>query len=307
MTPRIDPAFDLDAYMYRNKAFIDQKLIFILKELSEPGLARSAMKHSVTAGGKRIRPILCVAAFEAVAENSPDPLDRHPALLDAACAIEMIHTYSLIHDDLPAMDDDDLRRGKPSCHAAFGEAAAILAGDALLTHAFEVLSSANGGPGEIRLEIIRLMARAAGSKGMIQGQILDIQGESRTLSLDEIERVHRLKTGAMIEAAVCCGALLGGGNADERECLRRYASKIGLAFQVTDDILNVTGDPREMGKPAGSDEKRNKSAYPSLMGIEKARALARRLVDDAFGEIRHFDARSDPLRAVARRVIERNK
>lgn len=212
MTPRIDLAFDLDAYIDKNKKVIDKRLILILKEISGPGLARSAMEHSVTAGGKRLRPILCVAAFEAVAEeNVPDLLGRHPALLDTACAIEMIHTYSLVHDDLPAMDDDDLRRGKPSCHAAFGEAAAILAGDALLTHAFEVLSSANGAPGEIRLEIIRLMARAAGSRGMIQGQILDIQGESRTLSLDETERVHRLKTGAMIEAAVGCGALLGGG------------------------------------------------------------------------------------------------
>jgi geranylgeranyl diphosphate synthase type II len=220
----------------------------------------------------------------------------------------MIHTYSLIHDDLPAMDDDELRRGRPTCHVAYDESTAILAGDALLTLAFQILSEAqNSKPshGPKWLEIIHLISTAAGFHGMIQGQMLDISLEGHRLSRTELESMHRLKTGALIEASLCSGAVIGGGNRNQIDALEQYAKNIGLAFQVADDILNVEGDPELMGKAVGTDQLRDKSTYPSVLGLEESKKFAKDLIRQALHAIKLFDKRSDPLRAIANYVIER--
>jgi len=216
----------------------------------------------------------------------------------------MIHTYSLIHDDLPAMDDDDLRRGKPTCHVAYDEATAILAGDALLTLAFQVLSAAGSEyPHSRLLEVIYLLSHAAGYKGMVEGQMRDIASEGISLDIDAIEQIHALKTGALIQASVLSGAILGGGNTEQIEQLKIYGKNIGLAFQVTDDILNVEGDPALLGKAVGTDESRKKSTYPSVMGMETSKQFARKLIDNAMESLNMFDSKAEPLRAVARYII----
>ena len=262
-----------------------------------------AMNHSLLAGGKRIRPVLCLASAEAVGGADTD-------ILTAACALEMIHTYSLIHDDLPAMDDDALRRGKPTCHTAFDEATAILAGDALLTLAFEVLahgaSSGNIAPHRW-LRVIGEVARAAGRSGMIEGQMQDMAAEGSPLDVDRLERMHALKTGALIEVSVFTGALLAGADQGRIHGLRRYANRIGLAFQVCDDLLNVNGDAQRMGKATGTDQDRGKATYPGLMGLDSSRRLAQELIHEALKAIEEFDNRSDPLRAIARYIIDRTR
>ncbi len=302
--------FDLTSYIKKKQAIINKRLVRILKKgCSGSEHISAAMEYSVMAGGKRIRPILCIAAFESVGQHEkPPPVTPDKTILDIACAIELIHTYSLIHDDLPAMDDDDLRRGKPTCHIAFNEAAAILAGDALLTLAFGVLASAGINSKKDRgtcLDIINRIAVATGPMGMIEGQMIDIYSENKKLSADELKKTHSLKTGAFIESSICCGAILGGGTGNQIELLNVYAKNIGLAFQVVDDILDVVGNPDKTGKAAGADEKLNKNAYPCLMGIKKSKLFARRLIDAALDSISAFDCRSDPLRAVARYIIER--
>lgn len=260
----------------------------------------AAMRHCLMAGGKRLRPILCLAAAEAVAGASD------AAVLRAGCAIEMIHTYSLIHDDLPAMDDDAVRRGLPTCHVAFDEATAVLAGDALLSLAFEVLADLPTDP-DPALRVIRRIAAAAGPAGMIEGQMRDMAAEGRQLDRNELSALHRLKTGAMIRVAVETGATLAGASKADREALDRYADRIGLAFQVTDDLLNVDGDPDRLGKAVGSDARRRKSTYPALMGLPAARRAARDLVTEAVSAIAGFDDQAEPLRAIAAYVIERNR
>jgi geranylgeranyl diphosphate synthase type II len=258
------------------------------------------MRYSVMAGGKRLRPNLCLAAAEAVggkAENA----------MAAACALEMIHTYSLIHDDLPAMDNDRLRRGRPTCHIAFDEATAILAGDALLTLAFEIVAVDETCPAERRAEVIRILSGAAGAAGMVGGQMMDMLSEGRSLDRAELERLQRLKTGALIEAALACGAILAQGRADQVEALREYGRLVGLAFQVADDILNVEGDPSVMGKAAGTDLQRNKSCFPGVLGLEKSKEFAQNLVQRAVSALTGFDSGADPLRALARYVVERRK
>jgi len=267
-----------------------------------------AAKYSLMAGGKRVRPILCIAACEAVHGDFQN-------VLPTACAIEMIHSYSLIHDDLPAMDNDNLRRGRPTCHIQFDEATAILAGDALLTLAFQILSSANSFPGHdnknhhaaTQLKIINILSNAAGCNGMIEGQMLDISSEAKLLDLDKLEYMHLLKTGALIEASVCTGAVSACCNDRELEHLSSYAKKTGLAFQIIDDILDVEGDPLVMGKSAGADENRNKNTYPSLMGLENSKMLASKLVSDALSLLDIFDKNADPLRGIAGYIINRNK
>jgi geranylgeranyl diphosphate synthase type II len=255
------------------------------------------------AGGKRIRPVLCVAAAEAVG-------GKPQAVLPAACALEMVHTYSLIHDDLPAMDNDDLRRGKPTCHVAFDEATAILAGDALLTLAFEVLSSVQF-TGENQasgwLKVIHIISTAAGYRGMIRGQMLDMAAEGQHLTVDELKSMHALKTGALIEASLLCGALLADARKRQMEILKTYARNIGLAFQVTDDILNVEGNPKIMGKAVGTDELREKSTYPALLGLETSRQFAKNLVGEALQALEVFDKEADPLRGLATYIIERKR
>jgi geranylgeranyl diphosphate synthase type II len=292
--------FDLPAYLERNKARIDQALDGFLPPVTRAGRLAEAMRYSVMAGGKRLRPNLCLAAAEAVGGDSGDAMA-------AACALEMIHTYSLIHDDLPAMDNDRLRRGRPTCHIAFDEATAILAGDALLTLAFEIVAVHSPGPVERRTEVVRLLASAAGPAGMVGGQMLDMLSEGRALDQTELEGLHRLKTGALIEASLACGAVLAGGSGAQLDTLHEYGRLLGLAFQVTDDILNVEGDPSVMGKAAGTDVRRNKSCYPGILGLVKSKEFAQNLVQQAVSSLSGFDAGAAPLRAIARYVVERKK
>jgi len=295
--------FELKPYIKQKNQIIDASLEKMIQDSQSSKTLVKAMKYSLLAGGKRIRPVLCLAACEAVGGVPQDALA-------AACALEMIHTYSLIHDDLPAMDDDELRRGKATCHMAFDEATAILAGDALLTLAFEVLSSVDfedGNQAAQRLQVIRLISEAAGYQGMIQGQMLDIASESIKLSAAELQTMHRLKTGALIETSLACGALLAGADHRQRDLLNDYARKIGLAFQVADDILNVEGNPELMGKAVGTDSQREKSTYPSVLGIQASREFSKQLVREALQALETFDKQADPLRAIARYIIARKR
>jgi geranylgeranyl diphosphate synthase type II len=292
-------SFDLDAYLSSKRRQINAALDLMFPDTSRKIV--KAMKYSLMAGGKRLRPILCLAAAETVGGERQDAIR-------AACAIEMIHTYSLIHDDLPAMDDDELRRGQPTCHAAFDEATAILAGDALLTMAFEVLSSIDSTPENQALDlihVIHILSTAAGYQGMIEGQMQDMAAEGEPLSLKDIEKMHILKTGALIEASVTTGAILGKGNLFQVQQLKIYAKKIGLAFQVIDDMLNIEGDPKIMGKNVGSDQTRLKSTYPSILGMEKSKIFAKKLVMDALKALEYFDNKAHSLRAIGHYIIDR--
>jgi geranylgeranyl diphosphate synthase type II len=290
--------FDLKAYLTQRTAAIDQALDACLAHPGSEPRVVSAMRHSLMAGGKRLA--------------SADAVGRAPsqALMAAACALEMVHTYSLIHDDLPAMDDDATRRGRPTCHTAFDEATAILAGDALLTLAFEVLSAApaaEGLDGRRWRRVIHELALAAGHRGMIEGQMRDMAAEGRILDRRALEAMHRLKTGAMIVAAVRMGAIVAGASGAVLEKLDDYAQHLGLAFQVADDILNVQGDPALMGKAVGTDAVRRKSTYPSILGLAASRDLAVELVDRALRALESFANTAEPLRAIARYVIDRQR
>jgi geranylgeranyl diphosphate synthase type II len=223
-----------------------------------------SMQYSLLGGGKRIRPVLALAAAECVGGNISD-------VLPAAVALEFIHTYSLIHDDLPSMDNDDYRRGKLTNHKVFGEGYAVLAGDALLTYAFEMLSSKMNLPAELQLAVLNEVAVAAGKVGMVGGQVLDLEGEGKDLSLPEIENINKKKTGALLTVSTRLGAILAGGNEEQVNALTRYAQAIGLAFQIKDDILDIEGDSEVLGKPIGSDQKLAKATYPALMGLDKAK------------------------------------
>ncbi|MBW1896037.1 MAG: polyprenyl synthetase family protein [Deltaproteobacteria bacterium] len=297
--------FDLKVYLRTKKQSVDTALGGLWCDLPPyPTRLVSAMRYSLEAGGKRLRPILCIAASEAVGGL------EESAVMPAACALELIHTYSLIHDDLPAMDNDNLRRGKPTCHIAFDEATAILAGDALLTAAFEVLAVAGRrmeNNGTKWLEVIEVISRAAGYSGMVQGQMMDLSAEGRTILAEELEGLHRLKTGALIEASVKAGAVLGGGHSQQVDALGAYGRHIGLAFQLADDILNIEGKPEILGKPVGSDQVQDKATGPALMGLEQAKARARELISRAVDEMKAFGPLGEPLAALARYVIERQK
>lgn len=260
-----------------------------------------AMRYSLFAGGKRIRPILCMAAAEALA---CDPAPFMPI----ACAFECIHTYSLIHDDLPAMDNDDLRRGKPTSHKVFGEAGAILAGDGLLTYAFELLSSAETAAvlsAEKLVAIMHLIARASGSMGMVGGQSLDLAAEGKEIPFDRLRLIHSLKTGALITAAVQTGAILGNATEAQYNAITAYGEHIGLAFQIADDLLNVTGSTEELGKAAGSDAERQKATYPAFFGVEQTRSKAHDAAGAAVSALKEFDHHADPLRELAKYIIYR--
>jgi geranylgeranyl diphosphate synthase type II len=306
-TTAADPgAFRLDRYLTEKRTRVDESLCNYLQQQENkvPDRLLQAMSYSLMAGGKRLRPILCLAACEAVRG------DDAPAMA-TGCALEMIHTYSLIHDDLPAMDNDALRRGKPTCHVRYDEATAILAGDALLTLAFEVLAAdmqtGNRPPCPAGGSIIHLVARAAGPGGMIGGQVLDILSEGDPMSTDALENLHRLKTGEMIVAAVKTGAMIGAASDEQLGDMEQYARKIGLAFQVMDDILNVEGDPSLMGKSTGTDVALGKNTYPALMGLEASRDFARELVTRACGRLRPLGAAAAPLQALATYIVNRNR
>jgi geranylgeranyl diphosphate synthase type II len=295
--------FNLNAYLADKIERINASLESILKTSEPPDRLLEAMTYSLMAGGKRFRSVLCVAAAEAVGGKLED-------VLPAACALEMVHTYSLIHDDLPAMDDDAMRRGQPTCHKAFDEATAILAGDALLTLAFQTLSSVESDNEQQALKwlrVIQLVSQAAGYCGMIQGQMLDIGSEGSRLTLNELKSMHRLKTGALIEASLRCGAELVGVNTSQIQQLESYARHIGLAFQVTDDILNVEGDPAIMGKAVGTDKLRHKSTYPSLLGLEESKTFAANLIENALQALESFDQKAEPLRVIARYIADRKR
>lgn len=259
-----------------------------------PDQLLEAMRYSLFAGGKRLRPALALGAAEIVAGDDA-------VALPVACALEMIHTYSLIHDDLPAMDNDDLRRGKPTLHKVYGESTAILAGDGLLTMAFDVAAEAGN------IAVIRELAQAAGVAGMVGGQQLDLEAEGKQCTIEELKRVHACKTGALIRAAVRMGAILGGADAAALAALTAYGEYAGLAFQIADDILNVVGDAAIIGKPVGSDAVHEKSTYPALLGLDRARELAAEAVHAAIEAIEPFGADADAFRVLAQYVIDREK
>ncbi|MCK5382773.1 MAG: (2E,6E)-farnesyl diphosphate synthase [Gammaproteobacteria bacterium] len=270
---------------------------------THPATLHEAMRYTVMDGGKRIRPTLVYAGGQA-AGATPQFLDR------AACAIELIHAYSLIHDDLPAMDDDDLRRGKPSCHRAFGEATAILAGDALQSLAFQVLAGDTESTVSeaTRLRMIKTLALAAGSRGMAGGQAIDLAATGQQLNIAELEDMHIHKTGALIRASVVLGALCGSGPVQaDIEKLDHYAKCIGLAFQIRDDILDVEGETATLGKNTGMDQRLDKSTYPSVIGLDAARQRATELHSEAMNSLAGFDASADPLRWISAYIVERER
>jgi len=293
---------DLKAYLAERRALVNRALEGYLPRVRGPAFrVVEAMHYSLFAGGKRLRPILCLAAAEAV---GGDPAE----VLPAACALEMIHTYSLIHDDLPAMDDDDLRRGRPTCHKQFDEATAILAGDGLLTEAFRILADAAPrfeGREALLLEVIQLIGAAAGYQGMVGGQMLDLLAEGRQITFKELETIHRLKTGALLTASVRTGALLGGGTRAEVTILTAFGEKFGLTFQITDDLLDVEGDAAEMGKTPGMDARRRKATYPALLGQEKSREWARQLIQEGIELLAPLGAKAEPLREIGRYLLSR--
>lgn len=280
---------------------IDQRLMELIPADDLPeGNVHRAMRYSVSAGGKRLRPFLTIMGGNVIGDCSPE------ALLDIGCAVELIHTYSLIHDDLPALDNDDLRRGKPTNHKVFGEAMAILAGDGLLNQAFQVLTRV-ALPPERLLEIIRIIADGAGTTGMIGGQVVDIESEGKRIGADLLRYMHEMKTGKLIRAAFLAGAVAAGASESERQQLDRYAYNIGLAFQIADDILDIEGDPIKLGKPIGSDQHNAKSTWPSLLGLEASRQTARALVEEAVGILETFKPSDSTaaLQGLAQYVISR--
>ena len=291
---------DLDRYLTHRREQVEQALEQWLPTAPPaPQRLHAAIRHSLMGGGKRLRPILLLAAAEAVGGD-------WPKLLPFACALECIHTYSLIHDDLPAMDDDDLRRGRPTCHKQFDEATAILAGDALLTLAFELATRPIPGiDPAILLTVVGQLAMDAGINGMVGGQMLDMLGEGQTLTLDGLKNIHRHKTGALIRVSCLAGARLGGGNAGDARRLKFYGEAIGLAFQIMDDILDETGDSRLMGKATGQDRESDKATYPRLVGLEPARREAEHLVDQALENLLPFGSGAEPLRSLARYILTR--
>jgi geranylgeranyl diphosphate synthase type II len=294
---------DLKSYLKEQCARVDEALDQVLpKENELPHSLHKAMRYSVFAGGKRVRPILMLAACHAVGGGSQQAIP-------AACAMEMIHTYSLIHDDLPAMDDDDFRRGNPTNHKVFGEAIAILAGDALLTEAFKLLSDprfAAGCSPAARLSVIQEIAACAGSYGMVGGQVVDMESEGKSdIDLPTVQYIHTHKTGALIKAAVVAGAILGGADEQKLAAITRYGAAAGLAFQIADDILDIEGTTEEIGKDAGSDQARGKATYPAVMGIAAAREEAGIMMDEALRALEIFGNEAEPLREIAMYIVKR--
>lgn len=293
---------DLATYFAERTALVDAALDrFMPQEQMLPARLHQSMRYSIFAGGKRLRPVLMIAACEAVGGEAQ-------RVLPAACAMEMIHTYSLIHDDLPAMDNDDYRRGRLTNHKVYGEATAILAGDALLTQAFALLADASVSAevsADVRLKVISTVASAAGSFGMVGGQVVDMESEGQTFDLPTLEYIHTHKTGALILASITTGALLGGANPDELRALERYGAAIGLAFQVADDILDIVGDQETIGKDVGSDEARGKATYPALFGLGEARNRACDLRDTAISALEPLGAKAARLQQIANFVVER--
>jgi len=295
---------DINRYLQEKKERVDSALERVLPKKEELTLnLHKAMRHSLFAGGKRIRPILSIASFEAAG-------GKGERILPFACALEMIHTYSLIHDDLPAIDNDDYRRGKPTCHKVFGEAIAILAGDGLLTEAFRLMTHQPAKDPSSRdealvLDLINEVAQAAGVLGMVGGQVVDIESEGKAVDLPTLQYIHTHKTGAMILASVRVGAKLGGAKETLLKALTRYGERLGLAFQVADDILNVEGRAALMGKKTGSDLFKGKATYPSVLGVDESKIRSKELVEMAVDALKPLGPEADPLREIARFIIAR--
>ena len=292
---------ELEQYLREKKTLVEKALGEYLPAPSGPAARlRESMRYSVLAGGKRLRPILCLATVEVLGGELR-------SAMPAACALEMIHTYSLIHDDLPCMDDDDTRRGRPANHVVFGEATALLAGDALIPLAFELVASLEGYPAEVPLEMTRLLARCCGAEGLVGGQAADLESEGRDVSKEELDYIHSRKTATLIETSVLFGAVLGGAVGKEREALSTYGRSLGMAFQITDDILDVEGEEGRMGKRLRKDAAARKATFPALYGIEESREAARSFIERAVAALDLFGEEADPLRSIARSVLARTK
>jgi geranylgeranyl diphosphate synthase type II len=291
----------LHEYMAAQQKAVDAALDrWVPPEAENPSTIHRAMRYSLFAGGKRIRPLLAIAAAEAVS-------DAPTGIEDAACALELIHTYSLIHDDLPALDNDDLRRGRPTCHKVFGDAMAILAGDALLTLAFEVLSKLDHVDASRRIELVRELATASGTVGgMIGGQVNDIEGEGKHPTAHLLESIHRAKTGALLRASVRMGAIYAGADAEQLGALTSFGEHVGLAFQIVDDVLDVEQSSEALGKTAGKDAAQHKITFPAVYGLERSREMAEQERLDAHLALRPFDERAERLREIADLVVRRS-
>ncbi|MEK6694654.1 MAG: polyprenyl synthetase family protein [Nitrospirota bacterium] len=293
---------DIKAHLEQKRQDVDRFLESVMPpESAPPANLHKAMRYSLFAGGKRVRPILAIAAYEAVGGTSQ-------TILPLASSLELIHTYSLIHDDLPAMDNDDYRRGKLTNHKVFGEAMAILAGDALLTMAFDLVSRpelADGLDPRSQVRVIQELAVGSGNVGMVGGQVADIEAEGKDIDLATLEGVHRWKTGKLIRASVRIGGIAGGATAEQVNRLTAYAEDIGLAFQIADDVLNVTGTREELGKDANTDASRGKKTYPTFFGVDGARKLADERVASAIAHLKDFGPKAEPLRELARYITAR--
>ncbi len=296
---------EIKEYLSNQRQRIDSALNRFMLQADGPFTRHiEAMRYSLFVGGKRLRPILCLAAAGAI--DASDSMQEN--LLPIACSLECIHTYSLIHDDLPAMDNDELRRGKPTNHMLYGEAGAILAGDGLLTWAFDLLTSQDSIlPPERRLMIANIIARAAGSLGMVGGQSLDIFYENQEFPFEILQTIHKSKTGALLTAAVQAGAVAAGADPHEQEKIIQYGNKIGLAFQIVDDLLDETSTTEQLGKTAGSDRKKGKATYPAFFGIEASRERAEEAINDAKSALADFDEKAAPLRAIADYIYFRSR
>ena len=295
---------DIKKYLQEKGDIVNKALDRLLPGENEfPQKLHKAMRYSVFAGGKRIRPVLVMASAETFGGLTD-------STIDIACAVELIHTYSLIHDDLPAIDNDDMRRGMPTCHKVFGEALAILAGDALLASAFDVMANTHASTDEERLLLLKTIqeiARAAGSTGMVGGQVLDIESEGKDVAFPVLEYIHIHKTGELILASIRAGAIMKNAGDKELEAMTRYGEAIGLAFQIADDILDVEGNKEDTGKNVGGDAKKEKVTYPSILGIEESKKRARELTDIALASVEGFGKKAEPLREIAKYIVARRK
>lgn len=294
------PTFDLDAYLGRQRTLVESALASAAAGRDDvPSRLTEAMAYSLLAGGKRLRPILALAGFAATA-----PAADVAGVLPFACAVEMIHTYSLIHDDLPAMDDDDFRRGRPTNHKQFGEGIAILAGDGLLTDAFGLLARCPVDAQAV-VDVVRMLSEAAGSPGMVGGQIVDLDATGKPQSLASLEHIHTMKTGALLAVSVCGGARLAGASAEQLAKLRTYSQALGLAFQIIDDVLDVTADLHTLGKDPGSDAENGKTTYVTLLGVEGSQSHARDIMHKGLHAIESFGVAAQPLVALGHYTLHR--
>ena len=293
--------FDLQTYLKERRRLVDEALDRVLPpEDARPPTVHRAMRYSVMAGGKRLRPILVIAGCEAVGGQA-----EH--VMPTACALELIHTYSLIHDDLPAMDDDDYRRGRLTNHKVFGDAVAILAGDALLTHAFRLIAGDVDGASDARViaDVVAEISEAAGTGGMVGGQVVDLESEGKTVSAETLDYIHTHKTAALIRASLRVGAMLAGAKPDALAAITRASEALGLAFQIVDDILDVEGSLEELGKTAGSDQRKQKATYPALHGLDVSRRRARELIEEAKIALAPLGPAARPISALADFIYER--